>query len=73
MSEMERRREIQKTARLITHNFNEKVLELQYQRLINNELDPDEDFDSVYDKQLTYQLSIEDYSKCIKLRELVRI
>jgi len=69
---MERRREIQKTAQIINHNFLSKNMEEQFQRLITNELNSDENFDEVYKEQLTYQLSLEDYDKCIKLRELVR-
>lgn len=72
MREMERRREIQKTAQIINHNFLSKNMEEQFQRLITNELNSDENFDEVYKEQLTYQLSLEDYDKCIKLRELVR-
>ena len=72
MREMERRREIQKTAQIINHNFLSKNMEEQFQRLITNDLNSDENFDEVYKEQLTYQLSLEDYDKCIKLRELVR-
>lgn len=72
MSEMRRRSEIQKTARIINRNFNEKMFEEQFERLISNTLDETEDFDAVYDKQLTYHLSVENYTKCITLRELIR-
>jgi hypothetical protein len=65
---MTREREVRKTAQIC----NELYLHNQFLRLINGNLNSDEDFDTVYDQQLTLRLSQEDYGKCIKLRELVR-
>lgn len=60
----------EENVKFVVKLINKSEFEKQFNRLIKEVLFPEEDFDCVYENQMSYLIAYEDYEKCAKLRDI---